>query len=454
MKRDMKEDTIAAIATAPGQGGIGIVRISGPKTEKILRGIFWPAGLKETDEWESHRMMYGRITDSGEILDECMAVMMRAPKSYTREDVAEIQSHGGTQVLQRILETVLQHGARMAEAGEFTRRAFMNGRIDLSRAEAVMSLIQARGEQERRAAVRQMAGGTADFVRKASDELYLLQAGLAACIDYPEEISDEEGAGSLREGLERLTGMLRGAVDERSSRLIYDGMQVTLFGIPNAGKSSLLNALIGQEKAIVTAIPGTTRDTVEGEMTLDGIRVHLTDTAGMRDTEDPIERIGVERSERARENADIAMLILDGSREMTAEEREWIRQLNPADAVIINKSDLPQKTTEETVRSLRDGIRCMTVSALDSASLQPIRDHLRKSAEIGDRLAVTQPRHLDAVKRAAGHLEDAMKTLEQYTPDMAATDLQAAQNALSEITGDRADEKLLDRVFSEFCVGK
>ena len=454
MKRDMKEDTIAAIATAPGQGGIGIVRISGPKTEKILRGIFRPAGLKETDEWESHRMMYGRITDSGEILDECMAVMMRAPKSYTREDVAEIQSHGGTQVLQRILETVLQHGARMAEAGEFTRRAFMNGRIDLSRAEAVMSLIQARGEQERRAAVRQMAGGTADFVRKASDELYLLQAGLAACIDYPEEISDEEGAGSLREGLERLTGMLRGAVDERSSRLIYDGMQVTLFGIPNAGKSSLLNALIGQEKAIVTAIPGTTRDTVEGEMTLDGIRVHLTDTAGMRDTEDPIERIGVERSERARENADIAMLILDGSREMTAEEREWIRQLNPADAVIINKSDLPQKTTEETVRSLRDGIRCMTVSALDSASLQPIRDHLRKSAEIGDRLAVTQPRHLDAVKRAAGHLEDAMKTLEQYTPDMAATDLQAAQNALSEITGDRADEKLLDRVFSEFCVGK
>lgn len=454
MNRDMKEDTIAAIATAPGQGGIGIVRISGPETEKILREVFRPAGLKNKDGWESHRMMYGRITDGGEILDECMAVLMRAPQSYTREDVAEIQSHGGTQVLKRVLDTVLQHGARLAEAGEFTRRAFMNGRIDLSRAEAVMSLIQARGEQERRAAVRQITGGTADFVRKASDELYLLQAGLAACIDYPEEISDEEGAGSLREGLERLTRILRSAVDERSSRLIYDGMRVTLFGIPNAGKSSLLNALIGQEKAIVTAIPGTTRDTVEGEMTLDGIRVHLTDTAGMRDTEDPIERIGVERSERARENADIAMLILDGSREMTAEEREWIGQLNPADAVIINKSDLSQKTTEETVRSFRPAIRCMTVSALDSDSLQPIRDHLRKNAEIGDRLAVTQPRHLDAVKRAVGHLEDAMKTLEQYTPDMAATDLQAAQNALSEITGDRADEKLLDRVFSEFCVGK
>lgn len=450
----MKEDTIAAIATAPGQGGIGIVRISGPEAEKILKKIFRPAGLKEKDGWESHFLMYGRITDGAEILDECMAVIMRSPKSYTREDVAEIQSHGGTQVLQSILGLVLKCGARMAEAGEFTRRAFLNGRIDLSRAEAVMSLIQARGEQEQRAAVRQMTGGTADFVRKVSDDLYLLQAGLAACIDYPEEISDEEGTGSLRKGLEHLTGMLRNAVDERSSHLIYDGMQVTLFGVPNAGKSSLLNALIGQEKAIVTDIPGTTRDTVEGEITIDGIRIHLTDTAGMRDTEDPIERIGVERSERARQNADIAMLVLDGSREMTTEEQNWIGQLNPGDAVIINKSDLLQKTTEEEVRNLRPGIRCMTVSALDNTSLAPVREHLRRFAEIGDQLAITQPRHLDAVKRAVEHLKDALKTLEQYTPDMVATDLQAAQNALSEITGDRADEKLLDRVFSEFCVGK
>jgi tRNA modification GTPase len=450
----MKEDTIAAIATAPGQGGIGIVRISGPEAEKILKMIFRPAGLKEADGWKSHFLMYGWIMDGAEILDECMAVIMRSPKSYTREDVAEIQSHGGTRVLQGILELVMKCGARMAEAGEFTRRAFLNGRIDLSRAEAVMSLIQARGEQERRAAVRQMTGGTADFVRKASDDLYLLQAGQAACIDYPEEISDEEGAGTLREGLEHLTGMLRNAVDERSSHLIYDGMQVTLFGVPNAGKSSLLNALIGQEKAIVTDIPGTTRDTVEGEMTLDGIRIHLTDTAGMRDTEDPIERIGVERSERARQNADIAMLVLDGSREMTTEEQNWIGQLNPGDAVIINKSDLLKKTTEKEVRNLRPEIRCMTVSALDNTSLKPVRDHLRRCAEIGDQLAITQPRHLDAVKRAVEHLEDALETLELYTPDMAATDLQAAQNALSEITGDRADEKLLDSVFSEFCVGK
>ena len=450
----MREDTIAAIATAPGAGGIGIVRVSGPAAERILREVFIPAEARETEAFESHRLMYGRIEDDGETLDECMAVLMRAPKSYTREDVAEIQSHGGTQVLRRVLETLLRRGARLAEAGEFTRRAFLNGRIDLSRAEAVMGLIEARGEQERRAAVRQMAGGTADFIRRASDELFLLQAGLAACIDYPEEISDAEGAGSLRQGLDHLLETLRAAVDERSARLIHDGMRVTLFGIPNAGKSSLLNALIGQEKAIVTEIPGTTRDTVEGEMTLDGVRVHLTDTAGMRDTEDPIERIGVERSEKARQSADIAMLVLDGSREMTPDERAWISQLNPSDLVVVNKSDLHQQTTEETVRSLRPEIRCVTVSALDGESLRPVRDYLRESAEVGDNLAVTQPRHLDAVKRAISHLEDALKTLDAYTPDLAATDLQAAQNALSEITGDRADEKLLDAVFSSFCVGK
>ena len=450
----IREDTIAAIATAPGQGGIGIVRISGPDTERILKNLFRPSGMKESDEWESHRMMYGLITDGENTLDECMAVIMRAPRSYTREDVAEIQSHGGTQVLQSILAAILKCGARIADPGEFTRRAFMNGRIDLSRAEAVMELIKARGDQEQKAAVRQMTGGTADFIRKASDDLYILQAGLAACIDYPEEISDEEGAGTLRQGLVRLIATLNNSVDERSTRLIHDGMQVTLFGVPNAGKSSLLNALIGQEKAIVTEIPGTTRDTVEGEMMLDGIRVYLTDTAGMRDTTDPIERIGVKRSEQAWQNADIAMLILDGNREITEREREWISHLHDTDAVIINKSDLPQKTTEELIRAFHPGIRCMTVSALDNNSLFPIRDYLRKSAEIRDQLTVTQPRHLDAIKRAISHLEDAMETIRIWTPDLAETDLQAAQNALGEITGDQVDEKLLDVVFSSFCVGK
>ncbi len=450
----MNQDTIAAIATAPGQGGIGIIRISGPEAEKILTEIFHPAGNRQGVPPESHRLVYGRIMDGNEELDECMAVLMRAPSSYTREDVAEIQIHGGTQVLQSVLDLCMRRGARLAEAGEFTRRAFLNGRIDLSRAEAVMSLIAARGEQERRAAVRQMSGGTAQFVRAASEKLYRLQAGLAACIDYPEEISDEEGAGSLREGLEQLTAELERSIDERSSRLIHDGMHVTLFGAPNAGKSSLLNALIGQDKAIVTDIPGTTRDTVEGEIRMDGIRVILTDTAGMRETDDPIEKIGVERSERALQNADVALLVLDGSKEPDGDEITWLKELRGEDAVIINKSDLPQRTTEESIRKIRSDVLCMTVSALDEASLQPLRELFRKRAEISDGLVLTQPRHLEAVKRAVSCLRDAEHTLDVFTPDMAATDLQAAQNALSEITGDRADEKLLDAVFSGFCVGK
>ena len=449
----MTEDTIAAIATAPGLGGIGIIRISGPQAEKILQDLFVPSG-RSINKMESHHLAYGTIQDNGEILDECMAVLMRAPSSYTREDVAEIQIHGGGEVLNRVLEACLKHGARMASPGEFTRRAFQNGRIDLSQAEAVMSLIAARGEQERRAAIQQMEGGTADFVRNASNRLYQLQAGLAACIDYPEEISDEEGSGTLLEGLESLIKDLQNAVDERASRLIHDGINVTLYGVPNAGKSSLLNAMIGQEKAIVTEIPGTTRDTVEGEIMVNGIRVHLTDTAGMRETKDPIERIGVERSERARKNADITLLILDGSKEMQPEEKEWLHRLQDNDAVVINKSDLTQKTTEMTIQDLAPETRCMTVSALDSESLKPIFDFLRESIHVSERITLTQPRHLDAVKRAVKSLQDAVRTLHEWTPDMAATDLQAAQHALSEITGDQADEKLLDTVFSEFCVGK
>lgn len=449
----MTEETIAAIATAPGQGGIGIIRISGPKSEEILRTVFVPAA-PHPDFPVSHRMTYGRILDGDEVLDECMAVLMRAPNSYTREDVAELQSHGGTQVLNRVLELCIRKGARMAAAGEFTRRAFLNGRIDLSQAEAVMCLISANGEKERQAAVQQMAGGTADFIRKAADDLYKLQAGLAACIDYPEEISDEEGAGTLRDGLENLISWLNSAVDERSSRLIHDGMYVTLFGVPNAGKSSLLNALTGQERAIVTEIPGTTRDTVESIINIDGIVVHLTDTAGMRETEDPVERMGVERSERALKNADIALLIVDGSQEISDDEKGWLRDLRDPDAVVINKSDLPQKTTSNEIAAVRQDIQCITVSALDQNTLRPLQEFFRKRAEIDDHLAVTQPRHVEALKRAVGHMRDALHTLHEMTPDMAATDLQAAQNALSEITGDRTDEKLLDAVFSGFCVGK
>ena len=450
----MKNDTIAAIATAPGTGGISIIRISGPETENILRRIFIPAGKEQDGPVESHRMTYGRLMDGTETVDECMAVLMRAPKSYTREDVAEIQLHGGDYVVHRGLEISLREGARLAEPGEFTRRAFLNGRIDLSQAEAVMDLISARGEQAHRAAIRQMDGGAAGFIRPLSDRLYELQAGLAACIDYPEEISDEEGAGTLREGLTDLIRKLEDALDEHASRLIHRGLQAVIIGRPNVGKSSLLNALLGEERAIVTAVPGTTRDIIRGEMTIGGIRIELTDTAGIRETDDPVERIGVERSENTWKNADVTLLVLDGSSELTEEDKALAGGLEAPGIIVINKSDLPEKLSTDDIADIQPQIRQIRVSAKNTESLEPLKDELRRYAEVSDSLALTQPRQLDAARRAVSYLKDALNTLDTLTPDMASTDLQSAQDALSEITGDRADEKLLDRVFSQFCVGK
>ena len=450
----MKNDTIAAIATAPGTGGISIIRLSGPEAEKILQKVFVPEGRTSGHPFESHRMMYGRLRDGRETVDECMAVLMRAPKSYTREDVAEIHLHGGDYVVHRGLEILLREGARLAEAGEFTRRAFLNGRIDLSQAEAVMDLISARGEQAHRAAIRQMDGGVASFIRPLSDRLYELQAGLAACIDYPEEISDEEGAGMLREGLKGLIRNLEEAIDEHTSRLLHRGLQVAIIGRPNVGKSSLLNALLGEERAIVTSVPGTTRDTIRGEMIMNGIRIELTDTAGIRETDDPVERIGVERSENTWKNADLTLLVLDGAAELTEEDRKLLKGLQDEAVIVINKADLMQKLSVEEIRTIRPETKRITVSAKDPETMKPLKEELRRQAAVSDQLALTQPRQLDAAKRAAAHLKDALITLESFTPDMAATDLQAAQEALSEITGDRADEKLLDRVFSQFCVGK
>jgi len=544
----MDRDTIAAVATPPGEGGIGIVRISGPGAEEILSRVFRRAGGK-TGPWESHRMEYGfltdgkaRIRDTGnpeeaeemparepgnpaetgetriretripaeteemparrdreEILDEGMAVLMRAPRSYTREDVAEIQLHGGGYVLRRALEICLEAGARMAGPGEFTRRAFLNGRIDLSRAEAVMSLIAARGEQEHRAAVRDLQGGVTAFVRDAANRLYEIQAGLAACVDYPEEISEEEGTAEMIPRLESLIGLLEEGIRERSSRLLHQGLRVALCGRPNVGKSSLLNALLGEDRAIVTALPGTTRDLVSGELTLEGVRVILTDTAGLRDSEDEAERIGVARSRRAMEEADAVLLVLDGSAELQPEDRELLESLpdlpsarkDPTEetdsragkpekpesretrvndpalrdeipekpdsgeslpekvVLVVNKADLPRKLVlPET------GRRVIVCSAKEPDSLGPVRDYLREFVRIPDRMAVSQPRHLDALKRAVGFLRSALETVRTLPPDLAATDLMSAQSALGEITGDQVDEALLDRVFSGFCVGK
>lgn len=447
-------DTIAAIATAPGQGGVAIVRISGPDAERILTRVFRPAQRALT-ALTSHLLTYGHAMDGDTPIDECMAVLMRAPRSYTREDVAELQLHGGGFIAQKVLALCLSQGARLAEPGEFTRRAFLNGRIDLSQAEAVMALIAAQGEQAHRAAMNQLAGGASGFIREAADALYDIQAGIAACIDYPEEISEEEAVADLSPRIRELAGRIDGACDERAARILTSGLRVALCGQPNVGKSSLLNALLGEDRAIVTPIPGTTRDMISGDITLSGSVIHLTDTAGLHATDDPVEQLGVQRARRAIDQSDVVLAVFDGSRPLSDNDRSLLSSLqNRSAALLINKSDLPQSLAPADLSPLLPDAPILSVSANTPDTLAPLKDYLARQAAVSDRLALTQPRHLDAARRAASHLRQAADTLEGGSIDLCGIDLQAAQLALAEITGDEVEEKLLDRVFATFCVGK
>ncbi len=450
----MTNDTIAAIATAPGQGGVAIVRLSGLEAEQILLRVFRPAS-RNALPLMSHLLVYGHAVDGCEAIDECMAVLMRAPRSYTREDVAEIQLHGGAYLSQRVLSLCLRAGARLAEPGEFTRRAFLNGRIDLSQAEAVMSLIAAQGEQSHRAAIRQLEGGASSFIRKAADALYELQAGVAACIDYPEEIDEEEAAADLIPRAEALAAQIDAACDERAARILQSGLRVALCGQPNVGKSSLLNALLGEERAIVTPIPGTTRDMVIGDIVLGGSVIHLTDTAGLHATDDPVEQLGVMRARRAMDEADVVLAVLDASRPLTPEDHDLLTALEGRTcAIVLNKADLPAALSPAEASALLPDAPVMVVSASESASLTPLKDYLAAQAAVSDHLTLTQPRHVEAARRAAHHLRQAAATAQALSVDMASIDLQSAQLALSEITGDEVEERLLDRVFGMFCVGK
>lgn len=447
----METTTIAAIATAPGEGSVAIVRLSGPGAEAILMRIFRPA--RRVDRLESHLLTYGHAVDGEQVIDECMAVLMRAPRSYTREDVAELQLHGGSAASHRVLELCLRCGAVLAQPGEFTRRAFLNGRIDLSQAEAVMGLIAARGEASRQAALRQLMGGASQFIRSAADTLYGVQAAAAACIDYPEEVSEEEAASDIGPRIEKLADEIEKNCDERAANILHHGLQVALCGEPNVGKSSLLNALLGEDRAIVTPIPGTTRDMVTGDLTLAGSPVHLTDTAGLHATDDPVERIGVERARRAIVSADVVLAVVDASRgaALDAELRTLLEGKDVA--IVVNKSDLVDAVDTASIHTSLPGAELIVLSAQQPETLEGLKAYLARKAAVADTLALTQPRHLEAARRAVAHLRAALSALE-FSVDMATIDLQAAQLALAEITGDAVEEKLLDRIFNEFCVGK
>ena len=447
-------DTIVGIATAAGEGGVAIVRISGDEAAAMFDKAFRPR--KRRPPFESHRLMLGHVVDGDEVIDEAMGVVMYAPNSYTREDVCEIHTHGGSVAASMVMRLLIRLGARPAEAGEFTRRAFMNGRIDLMQAEAVMGVISAQSQAALRAEQRQLAGGQSQFIRQAQDTLTTLLAGLEAHIDYPDEIDEDEALEGLTIGLDRLIGQLQQAIDEQGARIVREGLHVALCGRPNAGKSTLFNALLGEDRAIVTAIPGTTRDVLEGSFTLDGVRVILQDTAGLRETGDAVEQIGVQRAQAALEQADAALLLVDASTDLTNEETALLQRNMPCPcAVLLNKEDAGECVTIARAEELTQHRPVIALSAQKGNGLDRVREWLRGFLRKPQELVLTHERHMSVARQALERLQQARNGLAFDQPlDLAAVDMHEALYLLGRITGDSVDEQLLDDIFSRFCVGK
>jgi tRNA modification GTPase len=471
------DDTIAAIATPSGAGGIGIVRISGPEAFSVGMALFRPAtgGAAGDEPPSSHLLTYGHVVDpdSGEVVDEVLAAFMRAPRTYTREDVVEINAHGGPLVLRRILELVLAAGARSARPGEMTLRAFLNGRLDLAQAEAVMALINAETDSGRRLALLQLQGALSERVRAARDDAMAALVRIEASIDFPEEEVPPPDPAELdafvQRALEEVERLLAGA---DRGRVLREGLRVALVGRPNVGKSSVLNALLGTERAIVTPIAGTTRDTIEERATLGGVGLHLVDTAGLSPTEDPVERIGVERSRAAARAADLLLLVVDASQPLgnldlrAAAELRALRDAasaaevaEPPVVLVLNKSDLPAMVRDAEASSLWPGAPIVHTSALAPDGTHDLEERIVALALGGSvqpsGALVSAARHRDALRRAREHLAAARATLADGLPlDFVSIDLRSALDALGAITGETATADLLDAIFAEFCIGK
>ncbi len=441
----MNNPTIAAVATAPGIGGIAIIRISGPQALLVLQQVFVPKGKRNL--FEDRYMMVGTLMDGDLQVDECMAVYMKAPATYTREDVAELHVHGGEWVVDKALKMLFDRGVLPAEPGEFTRRAFLNGRIDLSSAEGVMKIISARGQQAASAALRQLKGGAFTFIHDKQQRLLDILASVEATIDFPDEVDESQRIPELKEMTKALAKELLEASDERSARLLDSGFEVTIFGPPNVGKSSLFNSLLMKEAAIVTDIPGTTRDVLRGSVLFDGLRVNLNDTAGIHENTDFIEQLGVEKALGAMNGADLLLVVVDGSGPLRREDYSLINQTEGKNRLILqSKSDLNSRPMLEDA---------LLFSAKTGDGLEQVRDAIVKAAGEPSDSALTLQRHIVLAKQAANCLLDAAQAMDEEVPlDLVAIDLQAALSHLGAITGEQVDEKLLDEIFSTFCVGK
>ena len=455
-------DTIAAVATAMTASGIGIIRISGPDSREMAGKIYRSkGGKKRIENVPSHTIQYGFICDEDEIIDEVLVMVMDAPRSYTGENTVEIDCHGGVLAMKRVLETVVKYGARPAEPGEFTKRAFLNGRIDLSQAEAVIDVINAKNEYALKSSISQLRGNIQRVIKEIRQGIIYQIAYIESALDDPEHISIDGYGDTLKGEISLLKEKLNGLLDTvREGKLMKEGIKTVIVGKPNAGKSSLLNLLVGEERAIVTEIAGTTRDILEETIVLHGISLRMIDTAGIRDTDDVVEKIGVKKAVENAKDADLILYVVDSSVPLDENDKEIIELLKDKKAIVIlNKMDLQQQVTEEDLKE-KTNHPVVAVSAKEEEGIEFLEAKIKEmffegNLSFNDEIYITNMRHKAAIEDAKRSLEMVENSIEMQMPeDFFSIDLMNAYEVLGSIIGESVGEDLVNEIFSKFCTGK
>ena len=454
--------TIVSISTAPGIGGIGIIRMSGNETFEILNKIFKPKKEQKIEEIKGYTMKYGEIIDNNQIIDEVLVSYFKAPKSYTTENMCEINSHGGSIIVKKILEICLKNGADMAEPGEFTKRAFLNGRIDLAQAESVIDLINAKSDREAKSGIKQLEGALSKEIKDIKQEIMNVLVNIEVTIDYPEydtpEVQKQELTMML-EKVEKKLSQLEESFD--NGKIIKEGIKTAIIGKPNAGKSSLLNTILKEERAIVTDIEGTTRDTIEEFVTVKGIPIKLVDTAGIRNAKDEVEKIGIQKSIEEAQNADLIIAIFDSSKELTNEDKEIIDLIKGKKAIILlNKTDLPSKIDENNKQLKENAKNIIKISAKNNQGINKLYDKIAEmfslnQINLDNEVLITNVRHKNIISKALQNVKKANEAILVNMPiDIVTIYIKESLEDLGEITGEYVTEDIINEIFSKFCLGK
>ena len=454
--------TIVSISTAPGIGGIGIIRMSGEKSFEILEKIFKPKTFQEIEDIKGYTIKYGHIVENNEIIDEVLVSYFKAPRSYTTENMCEINSHGGNVVVKKILEICLKNGAKLAEPGEFTKRAFLNGRIDLAQAESVIDVINAKSDKEAKSGIKQLEGYLSKEIKGIKQEILDVLVNIEVTIDYPEydtpEVQEKEIAQML-ESVRKKLKKLEKSFD--NGKIIKDGIKTAIIGKPNAGKSSLLNAILKEDRAIVTDIAGTTRDTIEEFVTINGVPLNLVDTAGIREASDEVEKIGVEKSIKQANDADLIIAIFDSSKDLEEEDIEILNLIKGKKSIILlNKSDLNSKIDENDERFTSITKNILKISALNKSGIDELYEKIAElfnlnEINLDNEILITNIRHKNIISKSLENVNKAKEALEIKMPiDIITIYIKEILEDLGEITGEVVTENIINEIFSKFCLGK